>query len=699
MVIGASVIEDVFRAFLQGIPPGAVYALVALGFVLTYKTSGVFNLAFGAQAYVSAALYFKLTVSEEWAALPAVLVSVFVVSPLLGFLLERLIFRNLRSPSPLPGLVLTIGLSVAIPSLFDELANFEVVPGRTPEGILPGGNTVLYDPFGVYAFNRNELIAMGVALVATVALGVLFKFSALGLQMRAVVESRRMTELHGVSADRASTAAWVLSSLFAGMAGVLIAPRFQTLTAANFFQLMIIAIAAAAIGGLSSLPRALVGGLGLGVFIAEITTFLPRWSSTYTWLQPLQDSVAPAVPFVVLFLAILLVSAVRRPRVSDPLAGVDPPTRSPAVSARPDGRRAVARLLVTGMLLVGIAAIVFFRADQAWLFVVTQAVIMSIIFLSFTVVTGMGGEISLCQGAFAAIGAYACFQLASENQIPPMIAALIGGVIAAGVGAALSFPIRRLGGVWTAIGTLAFAYFFDSVVIELPWVSGGSALFGGNTVPRPTIGPFDFGNDKSFLALAIVVLVVVALAVRNLQHGTLGHTLSAVSGSEAGAQSIGISRARGRLVAFAISGFIAALGGAMLSMLQEDVKYPTNFTPFIALFWLVVVAVLGVRSVAGAIHAGASFALFDVVVLKGALVGWVLRSPDRIPDLFPISSSWIFILFGLAAIQFAKHPEGLLEHAAARRAERWARRREDRRPTPETSAQEGEPVGAATTVG
>src|SRR6478735_10781189 len=117
MVFGASIVEDVFRAFLQGLPPGTVYALVALGFVLTYKTSGVFNLAFGAQAYVSAAMFFKTRVEWEWPLLPAILVSVVILAPLVGVLLDVLIFRHLRNASAVAKLVVTIGLAVALPSL------------------------------------------------------------------------------------------------------------------------------------------------------------------------------------------------------------------------------------------------------------------------------------------------------------------------------------------------------------------------------------------------------------------------------------------------------------------------------------------------------------------------------------------------------------------------------------------------------
>src|SRR5438045_8237730 len=101
-VMAASVGSDVFRGFLQGLPPGAVYALVALGFVLTYKTSGVFNLAFGAQAYVSAAMYFKARGVWGWGILPSVLLAVVVIAPLIGLLIERLIFRPLRNVAAVP---------------------------------------------------------------------------------------------------------------------------------------------------------------------------------------------------------------------------------------------------------------------------------------------------------------------------------------------------------------------------------------------------------------------------------------------------------------------------------------------------------------------------------------------------------------------------------------------------------------------
>ena len=107
-------------------------------------------------------------------------------------------------------------------------------------------------------------------------------------------------------------------------------------------------------------------------------------------------------------------------------------------------------------------------------------------------------------------------------------------------------------------------------------------------------------------------------------------------------------------------------------------NYVSNFAPFAALFWLVLVVSLGVRTVEGAAFAGASFALMNKVILEGDLVGWILRSEERIPGFLPVSAEWRYILFGLATIQFAHHPEGLVEsgkrraHALiGRLASRW----------------------------
>ncbi len=690
MIVAASFGEDLLRGVLQGLPPGSVYGLIAIGFVLAYKTSGVFNLAFGAQAYISAALFFQARNVWGWSALPAFVVSVVVVAPAIGLVLEHLIFRRLPPGSALAKLVIAIGLSVALPSLFELVVGFEPVAGRTPEGLLPDGATVFYDPVGLYPFSRNELTALVAALAATLALAALFRFSAIGLQMRAVVESPRMTELNGIRADRVSAFSWALSSMFAGLAGVLIAPRFNTLAAPDFFNLVVVAVAAAAIGRLVSLPWALIGGLGLGVAIAIVDTFLPPLAEQHSWLQPIQENVTPAMPFLVLFGLVTLWPALRATNDhTDPLSGVDPPPPAPAATTRsPILTRMTVVFGISFFFVVGLA--VFTRADASWLFLVTQAVITATIFLSITVLTGFAGQISLCQGAFAAIGGFTVFQLADRFGVSVLGGAVVGAAIAAAVSGLLSVPLVRLGRVWVAIATLAFAAFFDAVLVRMPFLGGGgTSLLQGTRVPRPVIGPWDLADDRQFLVLALVVFGLAAVAVKQLRSGTVGRTLSALQGSEVASQSIGISPTRATVTAFAISGFLAGLGGAMLSIQQKNVNYATNFSPFAALFWLVLVVSLGARTVEGASYAGAAFSLMDRVIFKGALLTWILRSEELVPGFFPISPKWRFVLFGLTTISFARHPEGLIE-SGKRKAHARVERLLERRRTPDAEDAEDE---------
>lgn len=660
MIVAASVASDLVRGILQGLPPGSVYGLIAIGFVLAYKTSGVFNLAFGAQAYVSAALFFQAQATWGWGALPSFVLSVLVVAPALGLVLERLIFRRLPPGSTLAKLVIAIGLSVALPNLFELLVGFEPVAGRTPGGILPDGGSVFYDPTGMYPFSRNELTAIVAAVVATAALAALFRFTNIGLQMRAVVESPRLTDLSGVRSSSVSAFSWALSSAFAGLAGVLIAPRFNTLAAPDFFNLVVVAVAAAAVGKLVSLPRALAGGLGLGVLISVINTFLPDLAAKHTWLTPIQENLTPAVPFIVLFALVTLWPALRSSTDElDPLAGVDPPPAPPAALTR---SRLLTRItIVFGVCFFAVTGwAVFTQADTSWLFLVTQAVLMSLIFLSITVITGYGGMISLCQGAFAAIGGFTVYQLADRFGMSVLPAAVIGAVIAAVVGAVLALPLVRLGTVWVAIATLAFAAFFDAVVVRLPFVGGGAtSLMQGTRVPRPQLGPWNMNNDRAYLALALVVFAIAAFVVRQIRTGTIGRTLQALRGSELAAESIGISATRAKVTAFAISAFLAGLGGAMLAIQQKNVNYAANFAPFAALFWLVIVVSLGARTVEGAAYGGASFALIDRIVFQGTILMWI-SGADSIAG-FPLSPKWRYVLFGLTTLSFARHPEGLIE--------------------------------------
>src|SRR5207253_7350578 len=154
--------------------------------------SGIFNLAYGAQAFVSGAIYYDTRVRHHWPIPLAFILAVIVVAPLLGVFLDRVLFRHLRTASAVAKLVTVLGLLVAIPQILKLW--FGQNPQYGTQGIVPNGDHS-YNPFGTVFVSRDDLATIAVTVVAVVLLTVLFRYTALGLRMRAVVESPRMTEL------------------------------------------------------------------------------------------------------------------------------------------------------------------------------------------------------------------------------------------------------------------------------------------------------------------------------------------------------------------------------------------------------------------------------------------------------------------------------------------------------------------------
>ncbi|MDZ7733340.1 MAG: hypothetical protein U5R31_09705 [Acidimicrobiia bacterium] len=162
------------------------------------------------------------------------------------------------------------------------------------------------------------------------------------------------------------------------------------------------------------------------------------------------------------------------------------------------------------------------QLDAFWMGRMQAAVIYALIFLSITVVTGLGGQVSLCQATFAATGGFATGQLVDRLGVDVLTAALIGAVVAAAVGALVAVPALRVRSIYLALVTLAFAIMFENIVVPQEWVSGGTRSI---RVPRPTVGPFDFADERSFLVLLLLCLAVVSFLVILVRRGTTGRFL------------------------------------------------------------------------------------------------------------------------------------------------------------------------------
>ena len=232
---------------LPGIPFGCTFALVAIGLVLTYRSTGVFNFAFGAQAYLAALIYAVMTENGVSRGVAGGFV-ILVLSPLLGIIFDRLVFSRIASANVAAKTVAALGLMVGLPALASII--FGPATRNAPPSLLFNVNNVVLHIDGT-PINGEQLSTTLVTLLVLVVLSTMLRKTSLGLSMRAAVESPRMLRLQGVASGRVTASAWAVSSALAGLAGILLAPRYGQVSVDNYTILLVGAIAAAAVAGLS----------------------------------------------------------------------------------------------------------------------------------------------------------------------------------------------------------------------------------------------------------------------------------------------------------------------------------------------------------------------------------------------------------------------------------------------------------------
>ncbi len=625
---------------------GAIYSLLASGLVLTYATSGVFNFAHGAIAFSTAFLFYELNTGLGWPVWLAAVVSIMVFAPLLGVLMDRVIFRSLRSAEPATKIVATVGLLVAIPAVTLFMTETMIntfhwkIPGPdnifSPPGLgpVPKKN---WNPVGNVRIDSNQVIILGAAVIAALVLWIVVRRTRIGLQMRASVERPDLAEARGIDTNRTSAVSWALSFMLAGLAGVVGAPLFS-LTPANYTLILFLAATAAVIGRLRSIPLAFLGGVILGLaqsLFAGYATFAENITGFST-----------SVPFIVLLIGLLVLGR-ERARIAGQVA---------EVAAIPDFHADLSRLRRMLPWVIAIAAFsvyLFAVADVFWRGLLVKGLAYSLIFLSFVVVTGIGGMVSLAQATFVTMASLTTGVLVSHGW--PLLAAASAGIIAAAVaGLIVALPSVRLGGLALALASLALALLGEKVLFA--WKAFANSNYGWK-LTAPKMGPFDLHDQRTLGVVLMVVVGLVVLVIRNLLRSASGRQIAAVRTAPPAASAIGLSLVRCKLWIFALSAGIAGLGGVMIGIYNGSATN-ASFPAGIGLAWLAIVVLFGIRKPSGAVLAGIVFSISPQVI------GW-FTSSTRIAD----------ILFGLGAVQLAKTPDGVMSNFSQKGFERRAKAR------------------------
>lgn len=574
---------------LAGLSVGAAAALTGVGLIVTYRATGVLNFAHGAIAMVCAYVLRQCVAGWGWPLWPAAVLTLVVVAPGIGVVLERFVFRPLSvlGGDPAQTLVASIGVFVLL------VGGAALVWGQGARDDAP--DLVPVDPWG----------QLTVALVLAAAVGAVTRWTRFGRELRAVVDDRGLAVLGGVDADRVAAAGWAFGSFTAGLTGVLLAP-YVRLDPYGLPLLVMEVVAVAVAARMRSLPVAVGVALAVGVAQSQLTRLHPEG-----WAAPLVQAVGAN-----LFVVALLVAALVLP-------GVGARDALPrAVTARvpePPGAWLVAVVLF--LLPLGLAG-----SD---LHTAVQVPALGVVLLSLVVVTGRGGQISLGQAAYAGLGALFTALLAAGRfpglpPVPELPALALSVLLVAPLGLLTGWPAIHRRGLALALATFAVGVGVSRFVFAQPYITAG----------LPLGRPAGFEGDRAYYVLELAVLSAALLATRLLRRGRTGRALAALRDHEAGASAAGVRVPSLKLLAFVAGAALAALGGGLLGMGLRAFD-PGAYDPVRGLLWFAAVVVLGADSTLGALAAAALLVGLDAGARGGvaaATIGILAVLLGRLPE-------------------------------------------------------------------
>jgi ABC-type branched-subunit amino acid transport system ATPase component/ABC-type branched-subunit amino acid transport system permease subunit len=379
--------------------------------------------------------------------------------------------------------------------------------------------------------------------------------------------------------------AWIIGTVFAAMSGVLIAPTIGV-NSLLLILLVVQAFGAAAIGYFSNLPLTYVGGLAIGIAASVLTYEVTQWD--ISWLGGLPSS----LPFLALF--VVLIVTPKRLLVQRRTPPAPPPrstyTAPPLVS------------IGAGVVIVALLAFVPDVVGNNLAFW-TVGLLTVILFLSLGLLVRESGQVSLCQYAFAAVGAAAFAHFATDHGFPWFPALLLAGLVAVPVGLVISVPAIRLSGVFLALATLGFGITLEKMAYLQDIMFGPTA--DGLHAPRPSFAT----SDRDYYYVALVAAVVCSLLVLWIVRGRLGRLLLGIRDSPLALDTEGATTNVTRVLVFCLSSFLAGIFGALYAGFLGSV----NGTTFPSFNSLTIIAVV-VLSVGGAPwYAIGAAAFFSVI--------------------------------------------------------------------------------------
>jgi branched-chain amino acid transport system permease protein len=620
---------------LLGLGPGALIAAISLGVVLTYRGSGVINLATGGVAMVGGYAYWALktgqVASVQMGTAPALVCSLAIVL-IFGVLVELIAFRPLRNASPLAKLVSSLGVLLIAQAIV--LLAFGNTPQPEPT-ILP--QSTVHVLGAVIPVDR--FILTGIVVVLAAALAAVYRWSRFGLATRAASENEVAAMLGGLSPRLLSLGNTLVASFIAGAVGIL-AAAITELDSETLPLQIVPALTAALIARFTSFSLACAAGIALGVIESLI-----QYASSQTWFPQAGGSAIPGVAELVIFLITVAVMYLRG--ASLPRRG-DLVERSLPQVPRPNNL--VRSALIAGVICAVALVVLPYDFREALI----NTLIGTVMALSLVVLTGFVGQISVVQLSLAGVAGFIISHLAVNAGIGFPFALIIGTAGALVLGMITAVSALRVRGVSLAVVTLAAAVAIQNFGFTNPTWGGGQT---GSPVPEPHLLGLDLGPAAPFRGLdgnqpspifgwvVLILTLALCLLVGYVRRGKLGQRMLAVRSNERAGEAAAIHPRNVKLAAFAISAVIAGVAGSLYAYNFGSVS-GDRFAAVVALSLIAFAYAGGITLISGAAFAG--------------LISTQALFPYALDKWFGLNGNW-FLLFGgvILVITLIQNPEGV----------------------------------------
>lgn len=529
--------NEAIQIGLGGILQGCIYALLAVGFSLVYRVTGVINLAQGGFCILGALFAHTFQVTLGWPTVLAVLGGV-IATTAAGALLGAIAFvPGVRRVSNSNMLMLTAGLLAVLSGVM------LIFWGSQPYALAPFSGEQPVRIAGILVPTQGFWV-VGTTLAIVVGLYALLQRSGVGRALRACAENPAAASLMGISVPAMTLFSFTLAAAIGAVAGIVIAPatslQFDTGTLFSIFGFI-----AVAIGGIGSFPGAVAGGLLLGLASQFATAYISSLFSS------------------ALALGLLLVVLLWRP------SGLFSAGKARRQDVREEPRIHKGVIRLGGRTAWSWSAIALLVAiGLPWALpaggLLGSLVITGILFIAvmgLNVLMGYAGQVSLGQAGFMAIGGYTAGWLAVRYEVAPLLGLLAGVAVSLVCALGLALITMRLRGLYLALATLAFGLLVDSLAVGFDAITGGpSGLVG---IPPFSVGTLDFGTPLRMYYLVLGVIVASLLLLAGAMRSDFGRSLQAIRTDQTAAAALGINVSLHKLAAFAISAVFASVAGSL----------------------------------------------------------------------------------------------------------------------------------------